>query len=56
MPGIFLGVKCQARVFFWVPNMKLLHLSSCLLRVPPLGIAAVFSLNLNGSVIPLTTA
>ena len=38
MPGIFLGLKFQACVFFWVCNMKLRRTPpSCILRVPPLG-------------------
>ena len=37
MPGIFLGLKFQAYVFFWVCNMKLRRTpQSCILRVPPL--------------------
>ena len=36
MPGIFLGLKFQACVFFWVCNMKLRRTPpSCILRVPP---------------------
>ena len=36
MPGIFLGVKFQARVFFWVRNMKLRRTPpSCIRQVPP---------------------
>ena len=38
MPGIFLGLKFQACVFFWVCNMKLRRSPpSCILQVPPLG-------------------
>ena len=38
MPGIFLGLKFQACVFFWVCNMKHRRTPpSCILRVPPLG-------------------
>ena len=37
MPGIFLGLKFQACVFFWVCNNyeALSEPSSCMLRVPP---------------------
>ena len=36
MPGIFLGLKFQACVFFWVCNMKLRRTPpSSILRVPP---------------------
>ena len=38
MPGIFLGLKFQACVFFGVCNMKLCRIPpSCILRVPPPG-------------------
>ena len=38
MPGIFWGLKFQARVFFWVCIMKLRRIPpSCTLRVLPLG-------------------
>ena len=37
MPGIFLAVKFQAHVFFWVRNMKLRRTPplSYILKVPP---------------------
>ena len=42
MPGIFLGLKFQACVFFWVCNMKLRRTPpSCILRVPPLGFSSL---------------
>ena len=46
MPGIFLGVKCQAHVFFWVHNMKLRRTPpSCILQVPfPRALLSVDSL------------
>ena len=38
MPGIFLGVKFQAHVFFWVRNMKFRGTPlSCILQVPSVG-------------------
>ena len=41
MPGIFLGLKFQACVFFWVCYRKLRRTPpSCILRVPPLGLSA----------------
>ena len=42
MPGIFLGLKFQAQLFFWVCNMKLPQTPPspllCTLRVTPVGI------------------
>ena len=45
MPGIFLGLKFQACVFFWVCNMKLCRIPpppSCILRVPPWALKLYF--------------